>query len=118
MEISLAIKYIYPNIIRETDFNVLDDNQWDWPYIKWYNTSFKQPTQAELETAWVEVQALQQAELDKQAKKEAIDKIATLSDQLNLLASVLDTITSETPDQAIIDNAKAKFNLIQTILNN
>ena len=50
-------------------------------------------------------------------KKEAILAIASETDQLNLIASVLDTITSDTPDQAIIDDAKAKFNEIKAILN-
>jgi len=56
-------------------------------------------------------------EEDKQIKSEAIQKVATLSDQLNLIASVLDTLTSDTPDTLIIADAKAKFAEIKTILN-
>lgn len=53
----------------------------------------------------------------KQEKSEAISKIASLSDQLNLIAGVLDTLTSGNPDQAIIANAKTKFAEIKDILN-
>lgn len=58
MEIYLAIKHIYPTL-TDKDFNVMDNNQWEWPYIKWYNKEILQPTQAELETAWVEVEKIQ-----------------------------------------------------------
>jgi len=51
-------------------------------------------------------------------KKVAIENIATLSDQLNLMASVLDTITSDNPDQELIASAKTTFAEIKTILTN
>ena len=62
MEITLAIKYIYPDLEFWTDFEVLDDNQWEWPYIKWYNKDIIQPTQEELLSAWVEVEKIQKKE--------------------------------------------------------
>jgi len=116
MEIALAIGYIYPDLIRWTDYEVLDDNQWEWPYIKWFNKTIKQPTQAELETAWVEVVLLQEAEESKKAKKEAILNILSETDQVNLLATVLDIVTEWTTDPVIL-NAKSKFNEIKAILN-
>ncbi len=57
MEIALAIQNIYPTLIRWTDYEVMDDNQWEWDYIKWLNPEIPQPTQEELETAWVTVEA-------------------------------------------------------------
>lgn len=116
MELTLAIKHIYPTL-TDNDFMVLDNNQWEWPYIKWYSQTITQPTQAELETAWTEVVALQNAEEIKKAKREAILNVLSETDQMNMLADVLDTVTSPTPDQTIIDNAKAKFAEIKTILN-
>ena len=51
-------------------------------------------------------------------KKVAIEKILTISDQLNLIAEVLNTITEPEPDLEIIANAKSKFAEIKEILNN
>lgn len=116
MDITKSIEYLHPTLVFWKDYIVSDDNQWEWPYIVWHNKSIKQPTQAELETAWVEVQALQQAEQTKKDKRKAILEIASETDQLNMIAEVLNTITSETPDQAIIDNAKSKFTEIKAIL--
>jgi hypothetical protein len=52
MEITLAIKYLYPTLEFWKDFQVLDDNQWAWPYIIWNTEDPTEPTQQELETAW------------------------------------------------------------------
>ena len=57
MELSLAIKHIYPSL-TDVDFLVQDDG--NWPYIKWYNTEIPQPTQAELENVWAELQVIYQ----------------------------------------------------------
>ncbi len=35
MEKTLAIQYIYPDLEFWKDFEVLDDSQWEWPYIIW-----------------------------------------------------------------------------------
>lgn len=94
MEIYLCIKYIHPTLTND-DFLVLDDNQWKWPYIKWYNTEIIQPTQEELETAWVEVEKIQQDAITKQEKAESIAKIATLTDQLNMLAIIMEEMVLE-----------------------
>ena len=111
----LAIKNLYPNL---TDKDFMGFDRWNWIEIDWYNTEIPQPTQEELELAWIEVEKLQQAEIIKEEKAKAIENIATITDQLNLIATVLDTITSENPDPVIINEAKAKFNEIKNILNN
>jgi len=59
----------------------------------------------------------QEVKIRKGKKREAILAIASETDQMNLIASVLDTITSESPDPLIIADAKAKFNEIKAILN-
>ena len=57
MEISLTIKYLHPTLEFWVDYVVLNDwKEWDSDYIKWYNTDITQPTQAELESAWIELQ--------------------------------------------------------------
>ena len=40
MELYLAIKHVNPTLTDE-DFMVLNDNQWEWDYIKWYNKEVK-----------------------------------------------------------------------------
>jgi len=62
MELTRTIEYIYPNLEFHIDYIVRDDNQWEWPYILWYNKEITQPTQAELETAWLEVEKIQKLE--------------------------------------------------------
>jgi len=57
MEKSLVIKYLFPLFIRWEDYEVFNDSQWEWDYIKWYNTEITEPTTEELETAWVTVEA-------------------------------------------------------------
>lgn len=37
-------------------YHVVDNNDWVWPILSWHNDQKTQPTQAELETAWVEVE--------------------------------------------------------------
>ncbi len=77
MEIYLTIKYIYPSITEE-EFQVLDDNQWEWAYIVWNTTKITQPTQAELDSAWAELQIVQ-------AKQE---DIKTFCDAYNLVTNI------------------------------
>jgi len=52
----------------------------------------------------------------REDKRIAIEKIATPSDQLNIIASILNTLTSETPDLQLIADAKAKFAEIEAVL--
>jgi len=57
---------------------VRDDSQWEWPYILWYNTEVEEPTQEELDDAWIIVEAeqLKQADIDDfEDKDEYIDKL-------------------------------------------
>jgi len=117
MDIVKSIEHLHPTLVFWDDFIVSNDSQW-WPdLIEWITTEYTQPTQAELDTAWAELEIIQQAEQTKIEKKMAIAKVASLSDQLNLIASVLDTLTSEAPDPTIIAWAKAKFSEIKTILD-
>ena len=55
-----SILYINPTLELFSDFDVWDDGT--WIKISWYNTEITQPTQAELETAWAELQPIQQEE--------------------------------------------------------
>ncbi len=49
-------------------------------------------------------------------KKKDIENILSTSDQLNMIAEILDKLTIDSTDQYIID-AKKKFKDIKTILN-
>jgi len=92
---------------------------WEWnnnQIIKWDISWHIQPTQAELETAWAEVEAIQQAEAIRQAKSEQIAQIATLTDQLNLLWRTLYKLTEWSTDPEIIE-ARQAYEAIQAVLN-
>jgi len=52
----------------------------------------------------------------REDKRIAIEKIATPSDQLNIIASILNTLTSPEPDLNLIADAKSKFAEIETVL--
>ena len=114
MDYIKIIKHIYPALVFWKDFLI----QWDLenPDITRYNTTIPQPTQAELETAWVEVEAIQQAEAIRQAKSEQIAQIATLTDQLNLLWRTVYKLTEWSTDPEIIE-ARQAYEAIQTVLN-
>ena len=124
MNLNLAIEYIYPDIQRWPDYEVSNQNDGNWDTIEWHTAKYTQPTQTELEAAWAEVETNNAIIAAKQAKSEAInaslwakDKQDAIIKQINLIASTLDTITSDTPDQTIITEAKTKFAEIKTILN-
>lgn len=52
-----AIKQLYPNAINLTDFTVEDKSDGKGPFIAEWNLSDPQPTQAELDQAWIDWQA-------------------------------------------------------------
>ena len=94
MEIYLTIKHIYPSITEE-EFQVLDDNQWKWPYIIWNTTNYTQPTQAELDAAWVECEKktrLQEIWKEMKAINEKIVQLWWASQFIT--DNVLDAVTS------------------------
>ena len=91
----------------------------------WYNASIVNGKVVFTSNAESDAKEQEKAiEAAKQAKSEAIntslwakDKLDSIIKQINLIASTLDTITSDTPDQTIITEAKTKFAEIKTILN-
>ena len=66
MNISQSIKKIYPELEFDKDFIVFYNSDGKGQQIKWLNKKVKQPTKAQLEKAWVEV--------EKEIKAEKIDK--------------------------------------------
>jgi peptidoglycan hydrolase-like amidase len=124
MNLTQSILKIYPTLKFWIDFIVEDMSDGKWPQLKWYNENISQPTQEELESAWQEVVAEQELIKTKLQKKEAIENIATISDQLNLISHSLEIIFDEiSKDNIILQNnetlieAKSKFNQIKEILN-
>lgn len=81
MNLIESILQIYPTLQFNRDF-VIEDH-WNWPILTWLNEEIKQPTQSELDSAWIIVQ--QEQEIIKLKKQRSVDinNIATLSDQLN-----------------------------------
>jgi len=78
MNISQSILQIYPALEFWIDFIVIDNSDWKWPQLEWYNTEITQPTQAELETAFMELEIIQNKETKikefKQIEAEAREK--------------------------------------------
>ena len=96
--------------------------------VEWGETFEYTPKEWEVLEAWMIVSwedgnyifthsSEQLADIKSKQQKEDIESVASLSDQINLIASVLDTLTSEAPDPTIIAWAKAKFSEIKNILN-
>lgn len=113
-EASHKIDWVEITWIPIKDINLLKINNWyDITIIKWIASYYKWTRFLERQKE-KEDKFIMQLKLEK---KEAINKIATLSDQLNLLATVLDILTKWNTDPIILES-KAKFAEIKTILNN
>ena len=114
MNITQSILYIFPTLEFWIDF-IVEDN-WDWATLTWLNKNISQPTQAELEAAWAEVVALEEAKQLKKQKSENIATIASLTDQLNWLWAVCYKLTEWSTDPEIL-MARKTYEDIQAILN-
>lgn len=55
MELGATLSYLYPNLTNGEDYFVL--NKGEGPYIASWNADMSQPTEAELQTAWEQLQA-------------------------------------------------------------
>lgn len=77
MDITLTILYLHPTL-TDDDFMVLNDNQWGWDYINWITEDPTEPTQQELDDAWVIVQAQQVKDADIEAFKVSDDIVTKL----------------------------------------
>ena len=127
-----SIKYIYPNLSDELfEIRAIKGIS----FIHKWNTSYLQPTETELQTAWnyIEVnrkasedKALIKAELKNQKEiisQEILAK-ASISDQLNLIAWTLDVLVDVLSDDypIILEHpyviaSRIKLNEIKAILN-
>jgi hypothetical protein len=117
MELTLAIKHLYPTLWDE-DFMVLNDSQWEPDYIQWKNQEITQPTKSELDTAWSEVEAIQLVEQAKKQKAIDIEKIATITDQINQLALIMEEMVLERETiSPTMQNGLDMTNWIKNILN-
>ncbi len=113
MEKTLAIKYIHPTLEFWIDFEVRDDSQWEWPYIIWYNQEITEPTQEELESAWIlcekEIEVTQKIQRMEEINKELLELWGS-----NALVSyeALDTIRTNK-----ITSLTTEFNELKTDLD-
>lgn len=89
MNISLAIRFLFPNVDPMFDFEVWDNG--DGPYIAVWNQEQPQPTEAELQTAW---EAYQKAEVNKPPKLTEMEKLQ----QENALLKAQNAALSERTD--------------------
>jgi len=90
MNLIEQILFIYPTLQHGNDF-LVENISWK-DTVKWITTKQKQPTALELKNAWVELLRLRKLADIKIQKAVDISKLATLSDQLNLLAVNLNTV--------------------------
>jgi len=124
MDLLNTIKYIYPNFLDLEDYMVVDN--WNWPEIQWYNTEITQPTQAELETAWAEVQI----EMEIKSKMKRLDEINEKVLRLwwtNILKDIpefeakrlatIDTLTTEAEEIKTFLIAQDKNDFIWTLID-
>ena len=118
MNLEQTILHILPKwFIGSWEVNGSEITKWN---VDWHT----QPTQAELDAAWIEVEAKQALEAAKQAKSEQIAKIASLTDQLNNMAAsieaIVDVLKVTHPDidfHPAIANWRTVYNQIKTIRN-
>lgn len=78
MNIALAIKYMYPNAKTPQDFEVIDLNNGEPAFISEWNLSEPQPTEAELQAAWEQLQTLppsQEPSTSKQLTSEQLESV-------------------------------------------
>jgi len=102
--------------VQWIDYEVVDNSDGKWPVLVWYNKELNQPTQEELRSAWVEVEKKLKLEELKKQKSEEINSIATLSDQLNLLADVCYILTEWNTEPKILEARKILEN-IRVVIN-
>lgn len=110
MNISESILYIYPNLNFWEDFVVED--KWEGQELTWINTEITEPTQAELQTAWVEAEKKIQVK-EKVHRMEEINKQLIQLWGTNKLTSYTNFNTIRT---AKITELETEFNEIETDL--
>ena len=122
MDKTLTLQKMYPQMTYK-DY-VVEDN-WSWPVLRWFNKDVEEPTLQEMQNVWNIMEQEKAVELEKLEKKEAIEKIASISEQLNLTAWTLDIVVDllSVNNPEILQNpwiieSKQKLNQIKNILNN
>ena len=110
MELSLVIKYLHPTLEFYKDYIVIDD--WQWPILTWITTEFTEPTQAELDSAWVIVQEITEIKV-RVARMEEINKALIQLWGTNKLTTYTNFNTIR---NAKITALEAEFDAIETDL--
>ena len=92
MNISQSIQKIHPTLQFDKDFIVFNNSDDKGQQLKWLNKTIKQPTKAELETAWVEIEKEEKKqEIDQETSKKILeklgvgDKMEAVIQQLNII---------------------------------
>lgn len=112
--IALAINQIYPNLIPFVDFKVMSEN--NKQFIVEWNNSEKQPTNAELDVAWVNYLAtLDSLEDVKQNKIKELDEACKNA----ILANFTATLNGTDYEFGYDYDAQSQFNGVGVLfLNN
>lgn len=121
----LSTMRTFEKFTEYVDYYVVDNSDGKWAMLVWINKEIPQPTQEELEKAWVEIQKEQEIMALKEEKRLAIEKIATLSDELNtMMEAIYETViftSKDKPEILELPAIKAGLELrekIKNILNN
>ena len=92
MNISQSIQKIHPTLQFDKDFIVFNNSDDKGQQLKWLNKTIKQPTKAELETAWVEIEKEEKKqEIDQETSKKILEKLG-VGDWIEYVIQRLDTI--------------------------
>ena len=120
MNITATILYIHPTLEFWVDFEVVDN--WSWPVLTWINEAVEQPTQEELDAAWIIVEAeqIKQYDMDDFEKKdEYIDGLEIKIARLKARKSDPNcTSDNKTMMQAIVDNLQIESDIKEIEIQN
>jgi|Deesub1362A_J573_1020465.scaffolds.fasta_scaffold00740_9 hypothetical protein len=109
MNIAQCLMYLFPDAVPDRDYIVQDDGQGQ--YIAEWDLPDPQPTQAELEAVWPEVQAeLAREEIKRQLAETDSGMARVIEDLIELLASKGVIAESELP-QPTQDKITSRRNL-------
>lgn len=110
MDITQSILYIHPTFKFWVEFKVINDWQWNWDIITWITTDHTQPTQAELDAAWVEVEKKQRLSEIGNRMREINYQILQLGGTAQILDDpILDPIRTEK-----INTLQSEYNTLKT----
>ena len=114
MDITTTILYLHPTLIFWVDFKVTNDGIWGGDIITWITETPTQPTQQELDAAWITYSAEQTKQSDINAFKEKDSYVSKLKQKKAELEEIYFNDWCPTENKAMIlvvtDNLQLEIN--------